>query len=80
MRRLTHVDLLIIDDFALKAMDHTETADFYELTVEGHQNASTIVTSNRVRRCGRGRRRGPPSLEQCRAGHRADQVAGPAGA
>ncbi|HEY6810915.1 MAG TPA: ATP-binding protein, partial [Propionibacteriaceae bacterium] len=47
MRRLTRVDLLIIDDFALKAMDQTETADFYELVVERHHKAATIVTSNR---------------------------------
>lgn len=47
MRRLTRVDLLIIDDFALKAMDQTETADFYELVVKRHHKAATIVTSNR---------------------------------
>jgi DNA replication protein DnaC len=47
MRRLTRVELLIIDDFALKAMDQTETADFYELIVERHQKAATILTSNR---------------------------------
>ncbi len=47
MRRLTRVELLIIDDFALKAMDHTETADFYELIVERHQKTATILTSNR---------------------------------
>ena len=29
MRRLARVDLLIIDDLALQAMDPTETADFY---------------------------------------------------
>ena len=37
MRRLARIELLIIDDFALKAMDQTETADFYELVVERHQ-------------------------------------------
>lgn len=47
MRRLARVELLIIDDFALKTMDPTETADFYELVVERHQKTSTIVTSNR---------------------------------
>jgi DNA replication protein DnaC len=47
MRRLTRVELLIIDDFALKAMDHTETADFYELIVERHHKAATLLTSNR---------------------------------
>jgi DNA replication protein DnaC len=47
MRRLTRLDLLVIDDLALQALDHTETADFYELIVERHQKASTVVTSNR---------------------------------
>lgn len=47
MRKLLRVDLLIIDDFALQAMDPTETADIYELVVERHRRASTIVTSNR---------------------------------
>jgi DNA replication protein DnaC len=48
MRRLTSVDLLILDDFALQPLDATETADFYQLCVERHQRASTIVTSNRT--------------------------------
>lgn len=47
MRRLARLDLLIIDDLALQALDATETADFYELVVERHQKASTVVTSNR---------------------------------
>jgi DNA replication protein DnaC len=47
MRRLTHVQLLIIDDFCLQALDATETADFYELIVERHHTAATVVTSNR---------------------------------
>ncbi len=47
MRRLARIELLIIDDFALKTMDSTETGDFYELIVERHQKTSTIVTSNR---------------------------------
>lgn len=47
MRRLARVELLILDDFALQAMDQTETADFYELIVERHQKAATILTSNR---------------------------------
>jgi IstB-like ATP binding protein len=34
MRRLAGVELLIIDDLALQAMDATETADFYQLCVE----------------------------------------------
>jgi DNA replication protein DnaC len=47
MRKLLRVDVLIIDDFALQAMDPTETADIYELVVERHRRASTVVTSNR---------------------------------
>jgi DNA replication protein DnaC len=47
LRRLARVDLLILDDFALKPLDPTQTNDFYELIVERHQRASTIVTSNR---------------------------------
>jgi DNA replication protein DnaC len=48
MRRLAGVDLLILDDFALQPLDATETADFYQLCVERHQRASTVVTSNRT--------------------------------
>jgi DNA replication protein DnaC len=47
MRRMIRVDLLILDDFALRAMDPTETQDLYELVVERHRRASTVATSNR---------------------------------
>lgn len=47
LRRLARVDILILDDFALKPLDATQTNDFYELIVERHRRASTIVTSNR---------------------------------
>lgn len=47
LRKLARVDVLILDDFALRALDATETNDFYELVVERHRRASTIVTSNR---------------------------------
>jgi DNA replication protein DnaC len=47
IRKLARVDLLILDDFALRALDPTETNDFYEIVVERHRKASTIVTSNR---------------------------------
>jgi DNA replication protein DnaC len=46
-RKLARVDLLILDDFALKPLDATQTNDFYELVVERHRKASTILTSNR---------------------------------
>jgi DNA replication protein DnaC len=47
LRKLARVDLLILDDFALKPLDATETNDFYELVVDRHRRASTVVTSNR---------------------------------
>lgn len=47
LRKLLRVDVLIIDDFALSALDATGTADFYETVVERHRRASTIITSNR---------------------------------
>ncbi len=47
IRKLLRVDLLIIDDFALQPMDPVDTADVYELIVERHRAAATVVTSNR---------------------------------
>lgn len=47
MRKLVSTDLLILDDFALQRLDPTETSDFYELVVERHKAASTVLTSNR---------------------------------
>jgi DNA replication protein DnaC len=47
MRRLARVELLILDDFALRPLDTTQTSDFYELVVERHRKAATICTSNR---------------------------------
>jgi len=47
IRKLLRVDLLIIDDFALQPMDSVDTADIYELIVERHRAAATVVTSNR---------------------------------
>jgi DNA replication protein DnaC len=47
MRKLLRVDLLIIDDFALQALDALDTSDIYELVVERHRAAATVVTSNR---------------------------------
>jgi hypothetical protein len=47
MRRLIRVDLLIIDDSALQPLDALDTADVYELIVEPHRAAATVVTSNR---------------------------------
>jgi DNA replication protein DnaC len=47
IRKLLRVDLLIIDDFCLQALDAVNTADIYEVIVERHRQTATIVTSNR---------------------------------
>lgn len=47
MRKLIAVDLLILDDFALDAMDATESRDISALLTERHRAGSVIVTSNR---------------------------------
>ena len=48
MRKLHRVELLVLDDLGLRRLEATETSDFYELVVERHRTASTIVTSNRA--------------------------------
>ena len=40
-------DLLVIDDLGLQKLTPQEAGDFYEIVVERHGRASTIVTSNR---------------------------------
>jgi DNA replication protein DnaC len=47
MRKLLRVDLLIVDDFVLQPLDPLDPADVYELIVERHRAAATVVTSNR---------------------------------
>jgi DNA replication protein DnaC len=47
MRKLHRVELLILDDLALHPLDAVQTNDFYQLIVERHHQASTIITSNR---------------------------------
>lgn len=47
LRRMVAVDLLIIDDFALRALDGMETSDLYELVTARHRSGSMIITSNR---------------------------------
>lgn len=47
LRRLLNFDLLILDDFALESLDAVETHDFYQIVVERHRRASTVLTSNR---------------------------------
>lgn len=47
-RRLLAPDVLIVDDFALRRLDAEQSSDFYEVVLERHRRASTIVTSNRT--------------------------------
>ena len=47
IRKLLRVELLILDDFALTALDAQDTAAVYEIIVERHRRAATIITSNR---------------------------------
>jgi DNA replication protein DnaC len=48
IRSLLTPDLLIIDDFGLKRLNAQQSSDFYEIIIERHRRASTIVTSNRA--------------------------------
>lgn len=45
--RLTSVDLLILDDFALSHMNKEESSDVYQLFLERTGHGSMIITSNR---------------------------------
>jgi DNA replication protein DnaC len=47
LRKLLAVDLLVLDDFAIDALDATESRDLYEILTERHRAGSIIVTSNR---------------------------------
>ena len=47
LRRLIGVDLLVVDDFGLDAMDAVESRDAYEIFTERHRAGSMVVTSNR---------------------------------
>ena len=48
LRSYVTPDLLIIDDFALRRLDTTQSSDLYEVIIERHKRASTIFTSNRT--------------------------------
>ena len=48
LRRLLSPDVLVIDDFGLRRLDSQQSSDFYDVVVERHRRASTIVTSNRT--------------------------------
>jgi DNA replication protein DnaC len=47
LRKLIAVDLLLVDDFGLDAMDAVESRDTYDVITERHRAGSVIVTSNR---------------------------------
>jgi len=47
LRRLARFDLLILDDFALRAFTGAQGDDFYELVSERSQQGSFIITANR---------------------------------
>jgi DNA replication protein DnaC len=47
LRRLARVDLLILDDFALRAFTGAQGDDFYELVSERAGRGSLILTANR---------------------------------
>lgn len=47
LRKLIAVDLLLVDDFGLDAMDAVESRDTYDVLTERHRAGSVIVTSNR---------------------------------
>jgi DNA replication protein DnaC len=48
LRALLTPDLLIVDDFGLRRLNAQQSSDFYEVIIERHRRASTIVTSNRA--------------------------------
>ncbi len=43
--RLSHVDVLVVDDWAMVPMQETERRDFLEIAEERYQTRSTILTS-----------------------------------
>lgn len=47
IRSLLAPDLLIVDDFGLRRLSAQQSSDFYEVVIERHRRASTILTSNR---------------------------------
>jgi len=48
LKRLIKVDLLVIDDFAFRKIDTTETELFYYIIDQRYQTKSIILTSNRA--------------------------------
>lgn len=47
VQKLTRVDLLVLEDFGMKKLGPAAAEDLLEVFVRRHENASTIVTTNR---------------------------------
>lgn len=47
IKRFLTPDLLVVDDFALVALNPTQAEDFYEVVSERHLKSSILITSNR---------------------------------
>ena len=47
LRKVISVDLLLLDDFAIDAVDATESRDLYDILLERYRTGSIVVTSNR---------------------------------
>lgn len=47
INKYARTELLILDDFGLKALTHTQACDLYELIASKHIKSSFIITSNR---------------------------------
>ncbi len=47
VQRLTHVDLLVIEDLGMKHLGPTAAEDLLEIFVRRHEAASTLITTNR---------------------------------
>lgn len=47
VNKYARTELLILDDFGLKALTHTQACDLYELIASKHIKSSFIITSNR---------------------------------
>jgi DNA replication protein DnaC len=47
MRRLMTADVLIVDDFAQRPMDASDTTDFADIVEHRHRKAAMVMTSNR---------------------------------
>jgi DNA replication protein DnaC len=45
--QLTHVDLLVLEDFGMKKLGPSASEDLLEIFVRRHETASTLITTNR---------------------------------